>query len=950
VIRAGTIYTFEPFQLDLGQHLARRQRVSGVCQLFAVERSSARHKQADIVDKLPSRSMPRSWRCGKYNRSVQWFLGLSGFAFILFAQNAQAQSAEIVAGISTADTTLFADGLPAAQSRISFPRTVIIGPDGLVYIGASDGIHRIGADGKMSTVVKDSQISTIAQFGIDSAGSIYYMSWIGIRKATPGGTPVNIAGYGSSGLGLQEGAQALGSQVQLTGLAVSASGDVYFSDFLTRSVWWLDGNGAVHRVVGPVAQNDTPSLLGFDAMGRLNILYNQRLDRVETDGSETSMALPVHAAAFTYDGTGALYITDYADNRVYRMNADSSLTTVAGSGQYGFSNGCGSGSSPGHGSARDARFEQISSMAFDATGNLLIVDAFNSLVRKVTPSGDVSTIAGVAPGFSGDGGPALAARFAGPRAIAFDSAGNLFIADTGNNRIRKVTTDGSVQTVAGEGSPTVDLEYGCSTQHDTYLSAPQSIAVDAACNLYIADSGKHRVVKIASGGTFSVFAGTGTAGRPPAAIGAMSNSLALDTPAAVGVDRAGNVYIGDGQVRTLKVAPDGTVADVIPGVRAQGFGTQANGDLYVISNWIGYRLTPDDKLIPVAGTGQSSTINPSGTPPLDEPIVNNFPHRSGLTADANGTLYVMNYDGTLARVYASGRVVQMYGDNSVPGGNYFVPQVGSTDLAVSLAGAVHMSDNFHNVVWRIPVIPDAANAQATPQLATGAVRNAGSHQIGTYETILPTGGFISSPYRFIENDVIAPGELIQITGEALGPQDGSDVTPSVDKAPPTAMAGAQVTVAGTPLQLLSVEAGRIVAVTPSTVTPNANLPLVVTFGGGQASTTIKTAAVAPGWFFTPDTDGGATLAATNLNGVPITQSNPIASGAVAALYGTGFGDGLDAQVLVNGVAAQVIYNGRVAGYPGLSQINIIVPATTTGVVDLTVGGVHRAQNARLWVK
>jgi uncharacterized protein (TIGR03437 family) len=107
---------------------------------------------------------------------------------------------------------------------------------------------------------------------------------------------------------------------------------------------------------------------------------------------------------------------------------------------------------------------------------------------------------------------------------------------------------------------------------------------------------------------------------------------------------------------------------------------------------------------------------------------------------------------------------------------------------------------------------------------------------------------------------------------------------------------------------------------------------------------------APGWFFTPDADSGSTLAATDVNGVPVTQDNPIAPGAVAALYGTGFADSLDTEVLVNGVAAPVLYNGRVPGFPGLGQINIVVPAATTGPVDLTVGGVHRAQAARLWIK
>jgi uncharacterized protein (TIGR03437 family) len=122
---------------------------------------------------------------------------------------------------------------------------------------------------------------------------------------------------------------------------------------------------------------------------------------------------------------------------------------------------------------------------------------------------------------------------------------------------------------------------------------------------------------------------------------------------------------------------------------------------------------------------------------------------------------------------------------------------------------------------------------------------------------------------------------------------------------------------------------------------------VVSYAAGQASTTVRTAVAAPGWFFTLDADGGSTLAATDVNGVTLTKDNPISPGAgrrstrpVRKWPG----------LLVNGVAAQVLYNGGVPGFPGLGQINIVVPAATTGPVDLTVGGVHRAQAARLWIK
>src|SRR5712671_4262931 len=137
-------------------------------------------------------------------------------------------------------------------------------------------------------------------------------------------------------------------------------------------------------------------------------------------------------------------------------------------------------------------------------GNLLVV---NGSVQEITPAGVIRRIAGGPPSFSGDGGPASTATLSEPHGLAFDGAGNFYIADTGNNRIRQVTPDGIIHTIAGNGGPTAETPSRCVADNESQLRKPQAVAVDAAGNLYVADTGKHRVLKVAPDGTMTRIAG-----------------------------------------------------------------------------------------------------------------------------------------------------------------------------------------------------------------------------------------------------------------------------------------------------------------------------------------------------------------------------------------------------------------------------------------------------------
>ncbi|MEU9115959.1 hypothetical protein AB0D04_30345, partial [Streptomyces sp. NPDC048483] len=203
------------------------------------------------------------------------------------------------------------------------------------------------------------------------------------------------------------------------------------------------------------------------------------------------------------DSTGTLYIADYGNNRVRKITTDGKISTVAGTGTRGFSGDCGL--------AVSAQLNYPRGVAVDSAGAVYIADAGNHRVRKITADGKICTVAGTdTKGFSGDDGPATAAQLDGPYAVAVDSTGVLYVADYNNRRVRKITTDGMISTVAGTGTAGSDGDGGPAVS--AQLSRPRGMAVGRAGDLYIADAGNHQVRKITADGKISTVAGTDTKG------------------------------------------------------------------------------------------------------------------------------------------------------------------------------------------------------------------------------------------------------------------------------------------------------------------------------------------------------------------------------------------------------------------------------------------------------
>jgi sugar lactone lactonase YvrE len=315
------------------------------------------------------------------------------------------------------------------------------------------------------------------------------------------------------------------------------------------------------------------------------------------------------------------------------LNVTTEVTTFAGSGVQGYFND----------TLTDSQFNRPSGIALDAAGNIYIADTYNNVIRKITPSGDVSTLAG--SGSSGnDNGVGTSASFSSPMGVAVDSSNNIYVADTGNNLIRKISPSGDVTTLAGSGFPgTAD---GTGTAATFYQ--PLGINVDSSGNLYVADSGYNLIRKIS-----------------PADVVTTIASSPLFLPTGIGIDSAGNLFVASyNNAAIYKIAPNGAPVLFAGGAtgNTNGLGAQASfyrpfavaidssDNVYVsecfyyggVSNSDIRVITPLGMVSNYAGSGAVGNSNGAGT-------VATFNNPQGIAFDAAGNLYVADTYNNLIR-------------------------------------------------------------------------------------------------------------------------------------------------------------------------------------------------------------------------------------------------------------------------------------------------------------
>lgn len=320
-------------------------------------------------------------------------------------------------------------------------------------------------------------------------------------------------------------------------------------------------------------------------------------------GMNASVQNPSGPSFLTYDAAGNLFFSDDAANQIRKRSRDGQIVTVAGMGTAGYT---GDG-----GPALAAALYAPMGLAFDGLGNLYFSDMFNNVIRKIDAQGIISTIAGTGvSGYAGDGGLATAAKLNQPLSVATDPAGNVYVADTGNNVIRKIDTRGLISTFAGTGQAGYAGDGQLATT--ALLNSPWGIAFNVVTgDLHIADYNNAVVRKVDTHGIITTFAGNGLFKH--AGDGGPAISASLISPAGITVDVAGNVYVSDmigGVVRRIGVAGkittpaghyridnsiaihyaaigDGGPADLAIFSYPLGVAVDANGNLYIADTWDG---------------------------------------------------------------------------------------------------------------------------------------------------------------------------------------------------------------------------------------------------------------------------------------------------------------------------------------------------------------------------
>ena len=269
----------------------------------------------------------------------------------------------------------------------------------------------------------------------------------------------------------------------------------------------------------------------FGAAGDISVFAGNGTNATSGDGGAATSAALMGPLGMAVAPNGDIYFADYDAHRVRRVTTAGIISTVAGNGTAGLS---GDGAA-----ATAARLRNPIDVAVDSLGRIFIVDAGNHRVRMVALDGTISTYAGTIQGYSGDGGAATAARLDAPWGIEVDAAGTVWLSDSGNDRVRKITSGGVITTVAGTGVAGSSGDGGAATS--ATLNSPSDVTVDAGGNLYISEYDGNRVRKVTPGGTISRFAGTGGGGST--GDGGLATAAQVNAPWGLETDSAGNVYI-----------------------------------------------------------------------------------------------------------------------------------------------------------------------------------------------------------------------------------------------------------------------------------------------------------------------------------------------------------------------------------------------------------------------
>ncbi len=935
----------------------------------------------------------------------------------------------------------FADGA-AAQAQFNFPGGIRVDAAGnaLVADAANHRIRKIDASGNVTTVAGsgtagdsgDSGPATSAQlrtpFGVtvDAQGNIYIADSNNhrVKRVNSAGIIATLAGTGSAGFS-GDGGPANVAQLNFPlGLAVDGAGNLYIADSSNARVRKVDRSGMITTLAGtgsvgfsgdngPAAEarlaNPQDVALGSDGglyiadafIGNVRLSVVRRVDLTTSvittvagvpdflglsgDGGPAKNAVLFNPSGVAVDAAGRLYIADSANHRVRQVDEGGVIRTFAG------------GSVLDGGPATSAGLVSPSGVRVDALGNIFIADTLNHRIRRVDAAGTIRTVAGSGvPGFAGDGGPATVASLVSPQGIAFDADNNMYIADTGNHRIRKVTSAGIISTFAGLGqtgyAPTEDG--GPATK--ARVSFPSAVALDSAGNVYIADRGNRRVRKVeAATNTITTFAGNGSISPCGISFSCGDNGPALQASFAdvrdLALDAQGNLYVADGSVLTTagraggfrirQINTAGTIRTVVGNGQADasgdnnppasaaigvpdGIAVDRAGAIFLSDerNHRVRRAVLGGVITTLAGTtvGFSGDGGPAAAAQLSQP--------RGLALDAGGNLLVADSSNNRIRritgvatvtprrtVLISGNrqtgpvfstlpqpLVVAVVDGTTPVEGVTVQFTASPATAVELNPAQASTDASGRVSTTV-----AFKGQVGPVTVTGT--SSGGEPVVFTLTAVPAvnaGGAVNG--ASFTAAALAPGTIVSLFGQGLANSTDAAVALPL----PTRLGNTTLRVeTGSrmlPAPLFFVSPRQVNFLLPFEISDPA-VNLVLSNGGfDSAPLTVNIADASPG-VFTLSQTGAGPGAVLHADFSPVTALNPARRGETLLVFCTGLGpvnpavpSGMAApsdplsrtnavpEVSLGGVNATVDFAGLAPGFAGLYQINAQVPGSVSG--------------------
>jgi sugar lactone lactonase YvrE len=570
-----------------------------------------------------------------------------------------------------------ADGT-GSDARFKSPGGVAVDSSGNVYVADSENctIRKITPAGMVTTLAGSAGTSgsadgsgTAARFQVpefltvDNAGNVYVADSQNctIRKITPAGMVTTLAGLpGSYGSADGTGAAARFDGPQ--GLAVDAAGNVYVADLWNFTIRKVTPDGVVTTLAGQAGTSGS------------------------ADGTGGAARFGAPWGGVAVDATGNLYVADYGNDTIRKITPDGVVTTLAG--QAGAT-----GSADGTGGTE--RFDGPVGVALDASGNLYVADSQNNTIRKIAPGGVVTTLAGLPPSLSAGSadGVGPAARFDHPAGVAVDVTGTVYATDTGNSTIRKITPDGTVSTLAGLAGVTGSADGIGSAAR---FNRPYGVAVDRTGTLFVADSGNSTIRRITPSGGVTTFAGR--AGEAGTADG-IGDAARFNNPTGVAVDAVGTVYVADysdgadyqifGRGSIRKITPLGVVSTLESLPYAQFLGVDAAGALYATT--LGFNRTRE-RIAKMGPTGIWSDVNMSVVPSA-----------AGIAVDAAGNLYVSNLgDQGVSKIIPEGVVLRVAGlvvfSGSSDGPGSAAGFRDPLGVAVDSAGNIYVADCGNNTI------------------------------------------------------------------------------------------------------------------------------------------------------------------------------------------------------------------------------------------------------------